>query len=521
MRKPVRKPFILLLVVVLVMSLRPSVGSADGNRGGLPLGPPDLREKRETQPLAPGVTYTRIVRGQPSEKDLFTVDVAFHATREEAEREAARLRSDGHRPRVKPIRERAPDDPREGPLGYLVRVGAFSDESEAEELKQELTAQGYSGLRVVYTGEDGGPTTGPWVVHVLEIDPRSFKGNLVPQLGKDRIQGRETLSSMVGRTGALAGVNGGYFVVGETDGTPGDLAGTSVINGRVLSEAVRGRTSLVLPSDSGQGARVAPVSTELEVLAANGVRRELDGLNRRPGLIRGCGGSGGDRPTEEPKHDYTCTDDSELIRFTSAFGDQTPGGEGTEAVLDASGRVLEIRTDRGGPIPEKGSVLAATGEARGWLQQYARPGTRLTFETRVQAGRHRLPLSPRMHILNGGPRLLKDGEPAITAVREGFHWKENPEFYYRFGARRNPRTLAGITEQGRLLLVTVDGRNPGTSIGASFKESARILKALGAREGLNLDGGGSTTMTVEDRVVNHPSDPTGERPIADALLIRE
>ncbi|MCC5670895.1 phosphodiester glycosidase family protein [Nostoc sp. CHAB 5784] len=98
---------------------------------------------------------------------------------------------------------------------------------------------------------------------------------------------------------------------------------------------------------------------------------------------------------------------------------------------------------------------------------------------------------------------------------------DDPEFgYYRFGVRRNPRTLAGISARGTLLLVTVDGRQPGKSVGASFEESARIMRSLGATDALNLDGGGSTTLTINQQLINRPSDSTGERPIADAIIIQ-
>jgi exopolysaccharide biosynthesis protein len=104
-------------------------------------------------------------------------------------------------------------------------------------------------------------------------------------------------------------------------------------------------------------------------------------------------------------------------------------------------------------------------------------------------------------------------------MSEGFHWPENPEFFYRFGVRRNPRTLAGVKADGTILLVTVDGRQPGYSVGASFEESARIMKSLGAIDAVNLDGGGSTTMTIGSKLINHPSDSTGERPVGDAIVV--
>jgi exopolysaccharide biosynthesis protein len=45
------------------------------------------------------------------------------------------------------------------------------------------------------------------------------------------------------------------------------------------------------------------------------------------------------------------------------------------------------------------------------------------------------------------------------------------------------------------------------------------MQALGARDALNLDGGGSSAMTVRGRVVSRPSDPSGERPVSDALVV--
>jgi hypothetical protein len=510
--------FLAVLLLVLA-SLAPAAAATPGGSpsGELPLGKPGLKESRTTQQVAPGVTYTRIVRGEESKKDFYTVDVIFKADRSEAESVAARLRSDGYEPRIEEVSERAPDDPESGPLGYLVRTGSFDTQAGADALRTELADRGYTGLRTVYTGEDGNETTGPWVVHVLEIAPDLYNGTLAPELATQIVPGRETLTAISARTDSLAAINGGYFVIEERDGTPGDLAGTSVLDGELVSEAVDGRTDLILPRGSGEGADVGAISDSLSATASDGATREVDGRNREPGLIRGCGGDGGDQPTERPKHDFTCTDGSELIQFTSIFGTATEPGEGAEAILDPSGRVVAFRESRGGPIPPDGSVLSGTGEAAGWLRNHAKPGAKVRVKVNLSAEGGRLP--QRTGIVNGGPRLLSGGSPDITAYAEGFHWPENPEFYYRFGVRRNPRTLVGTTPGGSLLLVAVDGRRPGYSVGASFEESAQIMKALGAEEAVNLDGGGSTAMTLGQRLVTRPSDATGERPIGDALVL--
>jgi exopolysaccharide biosynthesis protein len=109
----------------------------------------------------------------------------------------------------------------------------------------------------------------------------------------------------------------------------------------------------------------------------------------------------------------------------------------------------------------------------------------------------------------------------ITAKSEGFDHPGDPEFLYRFGLRRNPRTLAGVDRRGALVLMTIDGRQPGYSVGASFAEEAAVMHALGAEDAVNLDGGGSTALAVGGRLATRPSDPTGERPIGDAILLEQ
>lgn len=88
-----------------------------------------------------------------------------------------------------------------------------------------------------------------------------------------------------------------------------------------------------------------------------------------------------------------------------------------------------------------------------------------------------------------------------------------------FAAVRHPRSGVGISrDSSTLYLITVDGRQESSS-GMSLKEFAQLMIQLGAYEGLNLDGGGSTTMVVNGAVVNHPSDANGERPVGDVLLV--
>lgn len=499
----------LLVAALVVVATAPAAGANDE----LPLGPRHLDETRTTRWVAPGVTHTRIVRGAPDPRDRWTVDVAVQASRREARSVADRLGALGHSARIERIGPRPQDDPQRGPLGFRIRVGRFATQAEADALRARLLTEGFTSPRSVFEGEDGEHTTGPWVVNVLEVAP----GRAAPALATAVVPGRELLTALAARRPSLASINGGYFVIGAANGTDGDLAGIYAEGGELISEAVNGRTSLLLPRHGA--ARVAALTTALRLRAADGAQRELDGLNRVPGLIRGCGGSGGDLPTELPKHDFTCTDAGEIIRFEPVFGAATEPGPGVEAVLDADDVVVGVREPRGRAIPADGAVLAGTGDGADWLRAHALAGSRVTArETLSAAGNGPLALR-RVGILNGGPRLLRSGAIDIPAFAEGFQYPEDPGFLYRFGLRRNPRTLAGVRSDGRLLLVTVDGRAPGHSVGASFEESAALLRALGARDAVNLDGGGSTAMTVGSALLTRPSDATGERPIADAIVV--
>jgi len=95
-------------------------------------------------------------------------------------------------------------------------------------------------------------------------------------------------------------------------------------------------------------------------------------------------------------------------------------------------------------------------------------------------------------------------------------------------AERDPRTALGFNKNGRwLYLVVVDGRQPFYSAGATFDELADILLAHGAYFGMSLDGGGSSTMVIEDEngeplILNSPVDqyvPGRERPVANHIGI--
>ena len=110
--------------------------------------------------------------------------------------------------------------------------------------------------------------------------------------------------------------------------------------------------------------------------------------------------------------------------------------------------------------------------------------------------------------IGGGPLLVRDGKPIF---------RSNEVFTVDQLVPRQPRTAVGQMQDGRIILVTVDGRRPGYSVGMTNFELALTLARLGAWTASALDGGGSSTMAFEGALLNRPSDPSGERAVAESL----
>ena len=357
---------------------------------------------------------------------------------------------------------------------------------------------------------------GPLRINVLAVDPARVRGIL----SNDRVAGRERVSRMGRRVQAVAGVNGGRFKAS------GDPVGALAIDGQLVSEPIDGRTGLIVGAPEAPPT-IAPLRFRGSV-TVNGRSRAIDGIDRPRGLIPACGGRGGDAPTMRPNAVVTCTDPSELVVLTPRYGLRPPREGGVEAIV-RDGAVARVRPPGTGPVPRDGLLLTGSGDAAGFLRDAALPRSRVTISLRLSAAGRHIALGPSggaaspstepTVVLGVGPRLLRAGRVSIPAAAEGLDPPQAPSFFRTFVASRQPRTLAGVRPDGTLLLVTVDGRRPGWSVGMTLREAARLMRSLGARDALNLDGGGSTTMTVRGEVVNRPSDRGGERPVADGLFV--
>ncbi|MCK7524134.1 MAG: phosphodiester glycosidase family protein [Ignavibacteriales bacterium] len=116
-------------------------------------------------------------------------------------------------------------------------------------------------------------------------------------------------------------------------------------------------------------------------------------------------------------------------------------------------------------------------------------------------------MSKLKEMMGGHPITVKDGSVASMDPNDPFVFN------------RHPRTAVGVNQDTtKLFLITVDGRQI-SSLGMNLYELADLMLQLGIYQGINLDGGGSTTMVVRNEVVNSPSDASGERPVSNALIV--
>jgi hypothetical protein len=332
---------------------------------------------------------------------------------------------------------------------------------------------------------------GAVAIQMLRLDPRRIDLRLV--LAQDTVLGLETVPDMARRSLAVAAINGGFFL------PTGEPAGLLKIDGELVSDVVPQRGAVaIVPGRFAHGPRLIfdQVSASVEVDVGSGKRRRplpVDTID----TVRGPGA---------------------LVLFTPRFwtDTRTACDGGSEFILDGNPLVVAERRERvcTSAIPRAGAVLSAgpsvPADRVAPLAVGERVLTRVVYRTlngtRPADWNNAPNIVGGVGLLASGGRLQTDWGP--EKARDGFT------------TERHPRTVIGRAGDGRIWLITVDGRNKTLSLGMNFAELQGLVTRLGLVDALNLDGGGSTTMFVQGAVVNHPSDAGGPRRVSDAIIVR-
>ena len=328
---------------------------------------------------------------------------------------------------------------------------------------------------------------GPVVIHVI-VGPRpTGLYSLEPILSSGTITGRARVTSMekaVSNQATVVGVNGDLF--NWNDGHP---SGIVMQDGIIKSGPYRNRSSIGI-STTGQ-LNVARVGL-YGYWQGLGSRHPLSGVNKAP------------------KGDGTGI-------FTPAWGARTPSVPGAfETVLEPfpptttgelDGTALAQATGGGTPIPRDGAVMMAVGSQASKLAAETPPPTAVHVQYVMAPD---WPSQGITEALGGGPLVVRNGRAVYTS---------GEEFLASQLAPRSARTGVGQRRDGRIVMVVVDGRRPGYSVGLTNFELAQAMVRLGVATGSALDSGGSSTLAFDGKLLNRPSDSGGERAVKETLAL--
>jgi exopolysaccharide biosynthesis protein len=388
-------------------------------------------------------------------------------------------------------------------------------------------------------------TAGNFEISILKVEPSKYQGIIQSALAHNVIKRTQTVSKIAKQANADAAVNGGFFVYKREQGTPGDPAGVSVIDGQLVSEAVINRPALLIEKSSPYRFKILKdVVTKLSI-SIGAKTLTIDGINRRSGLIFNCGYvQKGD--VVKANHDVVCQNKNEIIIYDKHFGQIPPAilkDHSTFWVNENGGIYFTSVNTHPVTVPAGHYLVTASGHKQALLKQYKKEKTTASVQISIYDNGKLIEMRDGLYIINGGPTLLMDGanqdkywaiqgwDPSskrtelesldirdVSNVAKRIEHNNRTEFFDNWVNQRHPRTAAGVTESGVLFIVVIYGRNPKISVGASIHEMADVMRSLGASDAINLDGGGSSAMYVQGKLTGSPSDPNGERKVADALI---
>ncbi len=332
---------------------------------------------------------------------------------------------------------------------------------------------------------------GPWHIHVLEIDLRKSGIALESAIAKNSLFGREKTSLIASQHSQIdhfvvAAINADFF---EWNGKP---VGGQIINGQLINEPIN--RSVFGMTTTGQPF-ITIINWSGKIVFPNKVLYQLQGFNQR----RNSDG---------------------WFLYDSFFTDDTLSlktGILLEATLDSKRfSVNELMNFEIHHVHEANPVIVNSDRIDKKTVRLIGPNGAINnfkagdnFQILIKME----PIQDKINLLVGGlPRLIREGKVSIE-------WKKE-NIRESFASERHPRTAVGFTkDQQKVLFFVVDGRQPEHSVGMTLQELAEYMRQLEIYQGVNLDGGGSSTMVVHGNVINRPSDLSGERAVANALMV--
>lgn len=361
--------------------------------------------------------------------------------------------------------------------------------------------------------DDGSPA----VAHVLEFDGADPTLELRPHLARGTVPGLETVPAMGSRLladGGVAGINGGFWLNSPVGDPNGYVAVDNLLVSEAQTQGAGPRGTVASLPDGRLLMDRLESSQEVSVGGSPAVR--VHGVNRShsaaPPYPDGPHASFVYTPAFGASVSVRALRDGEATLPVRAF---VVAGLAPLASGRSQGVVSSVLTGEGdAAIPAGGAVIVSHGDHATRLAGGA-PGDTASLDVRLGPA-HTDPAAwtQLRHGLAAGPLIVQDGERTDPATWEGEGFSPGAHSNVR-----HPRSGIGRTADGRVLLVAVDGRQPGYSSGMTMHELSHLLRQLGAVDGLSLDGGGSTQLVTDGQARNRPCCDSSLRPVATGLFV--
>ena len=327
------------------------------------------------------------------------------------------------------------------------------------------------------------------LTNILAISPDA--ANIRPYRALSAGIGTESLMSLAQRHKALAAINGGFF---EMAGTfRGESVGALKIEGEWISEPEQGRAVIGFRTVDGKiESYIDRIALQQELVLPSGQTLLIDGMNRNRGR-------------------------NELIIYRPRFHAVTLTPPTGVEVIVRNGAVTGIYDKQGSSrIPADGYILSASGKKHGDLLAHIKHGDTVQIREMVipeRVGDSNLWAS-FVHIIGGGPLLLRD---RISSSTEAY---EREGFDQAFHSFWHPRTAIGKQADGTLLFVTITAAATGVRRGVMLPRLSELFLEWGATDALNLDGGNSSMLVIQDKVVSVKQMDSATKPRSENQLQR-
>lgn len=373
-------------------------------------------------------------------------------------------------------------------IWWLLAIAASAVGASADNAGQDVTALG-PGVQYRHISDPSGPVS----IHVLEVSRSQPDLRVTGSVGR-AIQGKQTVGDMVATVPKeqgvpIAAVNGGFFEISKAPRFFGVPQGLSIIDGELLR--CPKSTAICFDRDGRPSIRRAKADFRVSWPDGSSSAFTLNG----------------------PTADFEAgVRTGPLVLFTPRFGPSTGTSEVREFVLSAAGDGPWLPLRAGQTYRAKVAEVRRTGDAK------IAPGTVvLSVSHKAEASVPAVREGDVLELRTAFDHDLSDVATAVSAEPQLLGGGKPPPTPSTSPASRAPRTLVGFNDDS-LFFVVVDGRQEKLSIGMSFNEAAVFLHKLGCKEAAALDGGGSSTLWLNGRVMNSPSDGQ-PRAVADCLIL--